>query len=143
MRSRALTLLAFGVGLAVTTAGAVPVVAHHSFAAEFDAAQPISIRGKVTKISWTNPHVWIYLNVADEKTGKVENWGFEMGAPQQVRARGWDRDTLKTGDELIVEGSRARDGSSRMNARNVTWAATGKKLGAASSEGATAGVGIP
>jgi hypothetical protein len=136
MRSRALTLLAFGVGLMVT---ALPVAAHHSFAAEFDAAQPITIRGKVTKISWTNPHVWVYLNVPDEKTGKVENWGFEMGAPQQVRARGWDRDTLKTGDELIVEGSRARDGSSRMNARNVTWAATGKKLGAASSEGATAG----
>lgn len=140
MRSRAWTLLAFGVGLVVA---AVPVAAHHSFAAEFDASQPITIRGKVTKISWTNPHVWVYLNVADEKTGKVENWGFEMGAPQQVRARGWDRDTLKTGDELIVEGSRARDGSSRMNARNVTWAATGKKLGAASSEGATAGVGIP
>jgi hypothetical protein len=137
MRSRALTLWTLGVGLAVATV-AVPVTAHHSFAAEFDAAQPITIRGKVTKISWTNPHVWVYLNVADEKTGKVENWGFEMGAPQQVRARGWDRDTLKTGDELIVEGSRARDGSSRMNARNVTWAATGKKLGAASSEGAAA-----
>jgi hypothetical protein len=128
--------LVFGVGLVVTAVAAVPVVAHHSFAAEFDAAQPITIRGKVTKISWTNPHVWIYLNVADA-TGKVENWGFEMGAPQQVRARGWDRDTLKAGDELIVEGSRARDGSLRMNARNVTWAATGKKLGAASSEGAT------
>jgi len=138
MRSRALTLWAFGIGLAVTTVAAVPVVAHHSFAAEFDAAQPVTIRGKVTKISWTNPHVWIYLNVTDDKTGKVENWGFEMGAPQQVRARGWSRDTLKAGDELIVEGSRARDGSSRMNARNVTWAATGKKLGAASSEGATA-----
>jgi len=132
MRSRTL-LLAFGVGLMM----AVPVAAHHSFAAEFDAAQPITIRGKVTKISWTNPHVWIYLNVADDK-GKVENWGFEMGAPQQVRARGWDRDTLKTGDEIIVEGSRARDGSLRMNARNVTWALTGKKLGAASSEGASA-----
>jgi len=135
MRSRALTLLAFGVGLMVAS---VPMAAHHSFAAEFDAAQPITIRGKVTKISWTNPHVWVYLNVADEKTGKVENWGFEMGAPQQVCARGWDRDTLKTGDEIIVEGSKARDGSSRMNARNVTWAKTGVKLGAASSEGAGA-----
>jgi Family of unknown function (DUF6152) len=137
MRSRALTLLAFGVGLMVA---AIPVTAHHSFAAEFDAAQPITIKGKVTKISWTNPHVWIYLNVPDEKNSKVENWGFEMGAPQQVRARGWSRETLKVGDELIVEGSKARDGSNRMNARNVTWAATGKKLGAASSEGATAGV---
>jgi Family of unknown function (DUF6152) len=137
MRTRVLTLLAFGVGLMVA---AVPVAAHHSFAAEFDAAQPITIKGKVTKISWTNPHVWIYLNVPDEKTGKVENWGFEMGAPQQVRARGWSRETLKVGDELIVDGSKARDGSNRMNARNVTWAATGKKLGAASSEGATAGV---
>ena len=97
MRSRALALLTLGVGLAVTMVAAVPVAAHHSFAAEFDAAQPITIRGKVTKISWTNPHVWVYLNVADEKTGKVENWGFEMGAPQQVRARGWDRDTLVPG----------------------------------------------
>jgi len=137
MRSCALRLLVFG-GLMTM---AVPVVAHHSFAAEFDAAQPITIRGKVTKISWTNPHVWVYLNVTDA-SGKVENWGFEMGAPQQVRGRGWDRDTLKTGDEIIVEGSRARDGSSRMNARNVTWAATGKKLGAASSEGAAA-AGVP
>ena len=133
---RSYAWLVLGVGLAV--AAAVPVAAHHSFAAEFDAAQPVTIKGKVTKVSWTNPHVWVYLNVADAKTGKVENWGFEMGAPQQVRARGWDRDTLKTGDELIVDGSRARDGSLRMNARNVVWAKTGVKLGAASSEGAPA-----
>ena len=136
MRSRALRLLGLGVGVGLMVA-ATPVAAHHSFAAEFDAAQPITIKGKVTKIAWTNPHVWIYLNVADDK-GQVANWGFEMGAPQQVRARGWDRDTLKTGDEIIVEGSRARDGSLRMNARTVTWAATGKKLGAASSEGNSA-----
>jgi len=64
------------------------------------------------------------------------NWGFEMGAPHQVRNRGWDRDTLKTGDEIIVEGSLARDGSPRMNARTVTWAATGESLGAASSQNA-------
>lgn len=107
--------------------------AHHSFAAEFDSSKPITIRGKVTRIAWTNPHVWIYLNVPDEE-GKLVNWGFEMGAPQQVRGRGWDRDTLKTGDEIIVEGSLARDGSARMNARTVTWAATGVSLGAASSE---------
>jgi len=112
---------------------AAPLMAHHAFSAEFDAKQPITLRGNVTKIAWTNPHVWIYLNVKDE-SGKLTNWGFEMGAPQQVQNQGWGRNTLKAGDELIVVGSRARDGSNRMNARNVTWAATGVKLGAASSE---------
>jgi uncharacterized protein DUF6152 len=131
MRSR---LLILGFGL---LAAAAPVLAHHSFASEFDAAQPITLKGKVTRIAWTNPHVWIYLNVQDE-SGKLVNWGFEMGAPHQVQSRGWTREMLKPGDELVVVGSRARDGSNRMNARNVTWAATGKTLGAASSEGATA-----
>ena len=131
MKSR-LLLLGFGFLVA-----AAPVLAHHSFASEFDATQPITLKGKVTRIAWTNPHVWIYLNVADE-SGKLVNWGFEMGAPHQVQGRGWTREMLKPGDELVVVGSRARDGSNRMNARNVTWASTGKTLGAASSEGATA-----
>ena len=125
-----LSILAFGVLVA-----AIPAAAHHAFSAEFDAAKPITVKGKVTKIAWTNPHVWIYVNVADD-AGKITNWGFEMGAPHQVQSRGWSRTTVKVGDELIVVGSRARDGSNRMNARNVTWAATGKTLGAASSEGA-------
>jgi hypothetical protein len=131
MKSR-LLLLGFGFLVA-----AAPLMAHHSFASEFDATQPITLKGKVTRIAWTNPHVWIYLNVTDE-TGKLVNWGFEMGAPHQVQGRGWTREMLKPGDELVVVGSRARDGSNRMNARNVTWASTGKTLGAASSEGATA-----
>ena len=130
MRSR---LLFLGFGLLVAAA---PVVAHHSFAAEFDAKQPITIKGKVTRVAWTNPHVWIYLNVQDE-SGKLTNWGFEMGAPHLVQNRGWTRTTVKIGDELVVVGSRSRDGSNRMNARNVTMAATGKTLGAGSSEGVT------
>ena len=124
-----LTLGAVLLGIVVS---AVPASAHHSFAAEFDSNKPVTIQGNVTRIAWTNPHVWIYVMVPGEE-GTMVNWGFEMGAPQQVRRRGWDRTTLKAGDEVIVEGFLARDGSPRMNARNVTWAETGVQLGAASS----------
>jgi Family of unknown function (DUF6152) len=134
MRSLALSLLTLGFVLLVTVA---PALAHHSFAAEYDSNLPVTLRGHVTKIDWTNPHVWIYMNVTDE-SGKNVNWGFEMGAPHQVQNQGWNRTTLKIGDEIIVVGSRARDANlNRMNARTVQWAATGVKLGAASSEGQT------
>ena len=130
---RSILFLVVSACLLVTAA---PAPAHHAFSAEFDASQPLTITGNVTRIAWRNPHVWIYMNVADED-GKLVNWGFEMGAPHQVRNRGWDRNTLTAGDEVIVEGSRARDGSFRMNARSVTWAETGLSLGAASSETVT------
>src|SRR5213596_3391462 len=114
---------------------AAPARAHHAFATEFDAKKPVTMKGIVTKIDWANPHVWFYLNIKTE-SGVIENWGFEMGGPNGLRNSGWTRETMKIGDEVIVDGSLARNGSKNVNARNVTMASTGKKLGAASSQGA-------
>jgi hypothetical protein len=123
------------VGLVVVTCllAAVPLVAHHSFSAEFDAAKPKTLKGWVTKIDWTNPHVWIYMNVKDE-SGAMSNWGFEMGPPHLLQGQGWSRTTLKIGDEIVVEGSMAKNGTKRVNARSVTMASTGQRLGAGSSQ---------
>ena len=110
----------------------VPALAHHAFATEFDAQKPVTMKGIVTKIDWANPHVWFYINVKTE-SGLIENWGFEMGGPNSLRNSGWTRETMKIGDEVIVEGSLAKNGSHNVNAKNVTMASTGKKLGAASS----------
>jgi hypothetical protein len=132
VRHKAFAFLTLGFALLIAAA---PAVAHHSFAAEFDATKVVTKRGFVTKVEWTNPHVWFYVNVKDEATGKVTNWGFEMGPPHGLQTRGWTRETMKLGDEVIVNGSLARNGSPRVNARTVTMAKTGKQLGAASSEG--------
>ena len=113
-------------------ASAMPLLAHHSFAAEFDSAKSINITGVVTKVEWMNPHVYFYVDVKDPKTGKVANWGCEMGSPNGLTRTGWTRNTLKVGMVIQVEGSQAKDGSTVANARNVT--VDGKKLGAASSE---------
>jgi hypothetical protein len=130
MRTAIAAISALAVSLLLWTP---PATAHHSFAAEFDASKPVTLRGFVTKVEWTNPHVWFYVNVKDAQ-GKVTNWGFEMGPPHGLQRRGWNRDTMKIGDEVIVNGTLAKNGSNRVNSRDVTMAKTGQKLGAASSE---------
>jgi len=130
MSTRFLTsaIVAFGI---LATALVSPARAHHSFAAEFDGSKPITLKGTVTQIDWANPHVWFYINVKGED-GRAVRWACEMGAPHQLQQRGWLRDTMKVGDTVTVDGSLARDGSKRANARLVTTA-DGKTLGAASS----------
>jgi hypothetical protein len=132
MRARLLTLLVAGAAL---LAAAVPVFAHHSFAAEFDSTKPISLTGVVTKVEWMNPHTYFYVDVKDEATGKVSNWACEMGSPNGLTRQGWTRNTLTVGMKVSFNGTRAKDGSNKANARDVT--VNGKKLGAASSEGVT------
>jgi Family of unknown function (DUF6152) len=111
--------------------------AHHSFRSQYDPQQPVTLAGYVTKIDWMNPHVYFYIDVFDEDSGAVENWGFEMGPPHMLERRGWKRNSMQIGDELEVHGTRARDGSLTANARTVTLKKTGEVLGAASSEGQT------
>ena len=126
------TILA--VTLAASLLAAAPGYAHHSFAAEFDADKPVKLVGTVTKIEWTNPHAWFYIDVMDD-SGKVANWGWELGSPTSLVRLGWSRNALKVGEVITVEGSRSRDGSNTANTRSITLNRTGQKLFGASSQG--------
>ena len=120
---------------AVVMASAAAVSAHHSFSAEYDSEKPINLTGAVTKIEWNNPHVYFYIDVRDEKTGRTTNWALEMGAPAVIARSGWTRTTMKIGDLVTVTGSQAKSGKPHGNARTVTMTKTGQRLGAGSSEG--------
>jgi len=98
---------------------AIPVAAHHSFAAEFDGSKATRLRGTLTKIEWTNPHTYFYIDVKDD-AGNVVNWGCEAGAPGALSRRGFKRSDIKLGDTVIVDGYLAKDGSHLIDARRVT-----------------------
>jgi hypothetical protein len=102
---------------------------------EYDASKPAKLTGKVTKVEWTNPHAFFYIDVKDEKTGQVSNWSIELGSPNSLMRLGWSRSSMKIDDVVNVEGSLAKDGSKLVNARNITLASSGKKLLTGSSEG--------
>jgi hypothetical protein len=107
--------------------------AHHSFRAQYDATKPIEITGYVTKVEWTNPHVYIFVDIENAE-GKIENWGFELGPPHALQNNGWKKNTLEIGAEVEVSGTLARDGTHNANARSVKLAGSDVRLGAASSE---------
>ena len=119
-----------GIGLVVV---ATPVVAHHSFAAEYDANKQVTVKGSVTRIEWTNPHTHVYIDVKDDK-GNVTNLKFELASPLVLLQCGWTARLLNVGDEVTVEGAMAKDGANRANARVVTLA-DGRRVSAGSSGG--------
>jgi Family of unknown function (DUF6152) len=112
--------------LAATLAAGARAAAHHSFAAEFDGSKPVTLRGTITKMEWTNPHAWLHVDVKGPD-GKVVAWMIEGGAPNALLRRGWNKESVAPGTAVVVQGFRARDGSNRASGGDVTLP-DGKKL---------------
>jgi hypothetical protein len=125
--------LMMGAGLVVALAHTAS--AHHSFAAEFDASKAVTLTGSVTKIEWMNPHIWVYLDVKDDR-GTLEPWQCEGGPPNTLTRNGWSKDSLKVGDQVTIDGALAKDGSKTCNARTVKLP-DGRSVLAGSSGGNT------
>jgi hypothetical protein len=100
---------------------AAPLLAHHSFSAEFDATQPVTLKGKLTKMDWVNPHGWLYVEVT-QPDGKVVNWAIEAGSPNQLLRRGLRQSDFPIGSEVIIDGYRARNGTATANGTSVKFA---------------------
>ena len=128
---RKLAVVVGGMGLILAATG-VSLSAHHSFAAEFDATKPVLFKGTVTKMDWLNPHVWIHMTVT-QPNGKTEAWMVEGGAPTVLFRRGFTKTALLPGTQVVVDGYRAKDGTNKMNAREITLP-DGRKLFAGASD---------
>jgi hypothetical protein len=129
MAMKRMLLVAIAIGLS-----SAPLVAHHSFAAEFDATKAIRVTGTLTKVEWTNPHIYFYLDAKDEQ-GNPVRWTCESGAPGALSRRGFKRGDLKLGDTIVVDGYRAKNGSNLMDARRVTLADGRIVSGASAGDG--------
>src|ERR1700674_4931619 len=122
MRAR-MSAVVVGFGIMMATG---PALAHHAFTAEFDANQPVVLKGAVSKTEWINPHSWVYLDVRDE-TGKITTWAIECGAPNALLRRGWNKNNMPIGTEVVIEGYRAKNGSAIANPKDIQLS-DGRKL---------------